>query len=84
MIEMKTIRDFASDTDEGKLLLAALAVLTSIEQKDIQMCKWGGMVNPDEAFKRVVELANKIFYEEEWMAEEIISNRDDKISKIID
>lgn len=84
MIRMKTIKDFTSDTDEGKLLLAALAVLTSLDKQDIREGKWGGMVHPDDAFERVVELANKIFHEEEWKSEETIRKRDDKISRIIE
>lgn len=84
MIRMKTIQDFNGNTDEGKLLLAALAVLTSIDKQDIDEQKWGGWVHPDDAFERVVELANKIYYEEEWKAEEVIKKRDEKISKLIE
>lgn len=84
MITIKTISDFSHDSDEGKMLLAALAVLTSIDKKDITENKWGGWVHPDDALRRVADLANKIYYEEEWKAEESRIKRDEKISKIIE
>lgn len=83
MIRMKRFAEASQDTVEGKLLLAALAVLTSLDEKDIEDGTWGGMTHPDEAFERVVELANKIFHEEEWKAEEVLRKRDAKINGII-
>lgn len=84
MITIKTINEFSDKSDEGKMLLASLAVLTSLDKKDIDENKWGGMVFPDDALKRIVDLANKIYYEEEWKAEEFKRKRDEKISKIIE
>jgi hypothetical protein len=66
MIDYKKIEDFNGDSPEGKLLLASIAVLTSIDIDDIKSNKWGGMTHPDTAMKQIVELANKIFYEEGW------------------
>ncbi len=84
MIDYKTIKDFDGDTAEGKLLLAAIAVLTSIDQEDIKSAKWGGMIHPDTAMEQLVELANKIFYEEEWKQEQERIKRDNKLNKILE
>ena len=83
MINLKTIRDFNDNSPEGKLLLAAISILTSITPKDIKEDKWGGMVHPDDALVRIQDLANKIYYEEEWKAEQIKIMRDNKLNKII-
>jgi len=83
MINLKTIRDFNDNSPEGQLLLAAISILTSITPKDIKEDKWGGMVHPDDAFLKIQDLANRIYYEEEWKGEQIKIKRDIKINKII-
>lgn len=83
MINYKTIADFNSDTPEGKLLLTAISILTSVDNEDIKSCKWGGMTHPDTAMEQIVELANKIFYEKEWKLEQERIKRDNKINKIL-
>jgi hypothetical protein len=83
MIDYKTIKDFDVDTHEGKLLLAAIAVLSSVDCEDIKSHKWGGMTHPDKAMEQIVELANKIFYEKEWEIEQERIKRDNKINSII-
>lgn len=84
MIEWQNITELDGDTPEGKVLLSAIAILSSIECKDIKENKWGGMVHPDDALKQVVELANKIYYEEEWKLEQERIKRDNTISKVLD
>jgi hypothetical protein len=84
MIDYKTIKDFDGDSVEGKLLLTAIAVLTSIDHEDIKIAKWGGMTHPDQAIEQLVELANKIFYKEEWKQEQEKIKRDNKINKILE
>ncbi len=83
MITMSQFNEFSQDSDEGKLLLAALAVLTSISTTDIGEGKWGGCVHPDDAFKKIVDLANKVFHKEELQIELDKTERDNKISQII-
>jgi hypothetical protein len=87
MIQYNNVSDFQCDSDEGKILLAAIAILTSIDKEDIDEKKWGGFVSPDKAVKQVVELANKIFYEEEWKLEEErlqkVELRDEKIKNLL-
>ena len=83
MINYKTIRDFNDNSPEGKLLLMALAILTSIHVEDIKDNKWGGMVHPDDALMKVQDLTNQIYYEEEFKAEKKRIMRDNKINSIL-
>ena len=83
MINYKTIRDFNDNSPEGKLLLAAISILTSINVEDIKDNKWGGMVHPDNALLKIQDIANKIYYEEEWKGEQIKIKRDTKINSIL-
>ena len=83
MINYKTIRDFNDNSPEGKLLLAAISILTSIKGEDIKDNKWGGMVHPDNALLKIQDIANRIYYEEEWKREQIKIKRDTKINKIL-
>ncbi len=82
MINIKKLPDI-NDSEEGKVLVAAIAILTSIDRDDIGKY-WGGMIHPDDALERVVDLANKICYEEEWKLEKIRENRENSINKIVD
>jgi hypothetical protein len=83
MILVSTIRDIDDTTKEGMMLIGALAILTSIDKKDISDKKWGGMIHPDDALKKVSDLSNQIYFEKEWEAEKVIRIRDEKISKLI-
>lgn len=84
MIEnMNSISDFSTDSPEGKLLLAALAILTSIDHRDITNNKWGGMVHPDDALQKVCDLANKIYFEKEYEQYKQSKLRDSKIEQIL-
>lgn len=83
MINLKTIRDFNDNSPEGKLLLAAISILTSINGEDIKDNKWGGMVHPDTALEQIQNIANRIYYEEEWKADQIKIMRDTKINSIL-
>ena len=83
MIKQKNISNINDTTEEGKLLLMAISILTSIKPEDIKSDKWGGMVHPDDALMKVQDLANEIYYEEEWKAEQIKIMRDNKINSIL-
>ena len=83
MINLKTIRDFNDNSPEGKLLLAAISILTTISEEDLKDNKWGGMVHPDDALLKIQDLANRIYYEEEWKIEQIKIKRDTKINSIL-
>ncbi len=83
MINQKTIKDINDKTEEGKLLLMAISILTSIKPDDIKSDKWGDMVHPDDALMKVKDLANEIYYEEEYKAEKKRIMRDNKINSIL-
>jgi len=83
MIDYNKLTDININTTEGKLLMAAVAILTSIEHKHLISNKWGGMITPDTAVQQISELANKIYYEEEYKQEQIIKQREETINKIL-
>ena len=83
MINLKSIRDFNDNSPEGKLLLAAISILTTISEEDPKDNKWGGMVHPDDALLKIQDIANRIYYEEEWKGEQIKIKRDTKINSIL-
>ena len=81
--EYKKFTSFSQDSTEGKLLMAALAVLTSIDKKDIREGQYGGMNHPDIIMENLWELSNYIFYQKEYEEWEAIENRDKKINDIL-
>jgi len=83
MIEHFKLTDINIQSNEGKLLMAAVAILTSIDHKHIISGRWGGTITPDTAVKQITELSNKIYYEEEYKAEQQRIERDNKINKIL-
>lgn len=83
MIRHKTIKDINDKTMEGKLLLAALVVLTQVNKQDISEGIYGGMSHPDDVLRRIVELSNKMYYEEELKIEKKIEKRDRVIDSIL-
>ena len=83
MIEYSDFGKINHRTHEGMLVLSALAILTSLSQKDILSGRFGGISNPDSVFQEIVKLANKIYYEEEYKLHIISENRDNKINNII-
>jgi hypothetical protein len=83
MINLKNIRDFNDNSPEGQLLLAAISILTTISEEDLKDNKWGGMVHPDDALLKIQDIANRIYYEEEWKGEQIKIKRDTKINSIL-
>ena len=70
-------------TVEGKLLMAALSVLTSIDKKDIREGQYGGMNHPDIVMENLWKLSNYIFHQKEYEEWEVVENRDKKINDII-
>ena len=83
MIEHSQLSDINMNSKEGQLLMAAVAILTSIEYKHITSGKWGSSLHPDKAVKQISDLANKIYYEQEWEEEQKRINRDNNINKIL-
>jgi len=58
MKNFDSLRNIDTTTDEGKMLLSALAVLTSIETPDK---RYGDTSHPDDVLKRVENIARSIF-----------------------
>ncbi len=83
MITHSKLSDINLNTPEGQLLMSAVAILTSIDHKHISSNKWGGNLHPDQCVKQISDLANKIYYEEEWEKEMQRIKRDNKINQII-
>ena len=77
------IRDIDTETSHGKLLLMALAILTSLDINDIKNKKWGGLISPDKALEQLVDITNQVYYEEEWKSEKIKKERDRKINELL-
>ncbi len=71
--------DFNSSTEEGMLLIAAISILTS----DIDRKKFGGHVHPHDVFEHIKDLANIIFFEEEYKQIELQNKRNKIIEGII-
>lgn len=69
---------------EGKLLIMAMAILTTIDYEDIKKNEYGGGSHPDVVLAKIVELTNKVYYEDEWKSSEVKRNRDVKINKILE
>ena len=69
--------DLASE--EGMLLLASISILTT----NIDMSKYGSNKTPDEVFKHIQDLANQIFFEEEYKQAELQKKRNKMIDDII-
>lgn len=83
MIEHSKLKDINNNTPEGQLLMAAVAILTSIDHKHIKSGKWGGTLHPDTAVKQIADLTNKIYHKEEWEEEQKRITRDNNINKIL-
>jgi len=84
MIKVEEFRQIDTNIDEGKLILAAISILTSIDSEQIKRKRWGGMISPDQAHDQIVELANRIFFEEEYKQIEFQNKRNKIIEGIID
>jgi hypothetical protein len=84
MIQIDTVREIDDKSQEGMLLVAALAILTSIQKDDINENGWGGLVSPDEGIRKIQDLANRIYYKEEWESQKKSKERDKKIDDVLD
>lgn len=83
MIKWDNISNIDTKTNEGKLLLMTLAILTSIDEGDIKSGKWGSKTHPDNALKQIAELTNKVFFEKEWKEWKKSTDRNNKINSIL-
>lgn len=70
-------------TPEGKMVIAAVAILTSLDKQDLEEAKYGGWSHPHDVFNRVMDLANQIYHEEEYKQFKIVEGRNDKINSVL-
>lgn len=86
--DYKTFNQFDMTSNEGKLLLAALSILTSITPDQIKEGEYGGMNHPDIVTEKVWRIANYIFHEDDFKkfeeSERVSKLRDTKIMDILD
>lgn len=66
MIKHKELSDIDTSTQEGKLLIAAIAILTSIDESHIKSGKCGSSSSPIDAIEKISNLANQFYYAEEY------------------
>jgi hypothetical protein len=78
MLDLK-FNQFDLSTPEGMLLLASVSILTS----GVDENKYGPNKSPDEVFEHIQDLANRIFYEEEFKVVQKQNQRDKKINDIL-
>lgn len=84
MINYKKLYDLNLESAEGQLLMSALAILTSLDKEHIKSGEYGECSHPDNVLGKVVDLANKLYYKEEYEKYLISENRNNKINGIID
>lgn len=83
MINYDNLSNIDINTNEGQLLISALAILTSLDKQDIDDKKWGGWTHPDKALRQVVDLANRLYHEKEYSDWKKTIERDDKIKNVL-
>ena len=59
--EFKSISEINTNLVEGKLLMMAMAILTSIDHEDIKNHEYGGMSHPDNVIAKIVELTSLLW-----------------------
>lgn len=83
MIKHKELSDINASTQEGKLLIAAIAILTSIDESHIKSGKWGSGSSPIDAIEKISNLANQLYYAEEYDLYKKTMKRDSRIDDIL-
>ena len=61
MNDIKNVLDIDIDSKEGKLLVAAIAVLTTLREEDLTAKKWGRSLNANTALNKLSDLTNTMF-----------------------
>jgi hypothetical protein len=88
MITNRKFNNLNYSTDEEKILFAALAVLTGVDEKQIKSGEYGSKASIHDVVDRLIEIANKTFHEEEYeeyqKALETKKNRNKKINNLLE
>lgn len=61
MFDINDVRDIDISSKEGKLLVAAIAVLTTLREDDLRDNKWGRSINYNSALTKLADLTSKMF-----------------------
>jgi len=83
MILVKDLTDLDLSTDEGKMLMAAIAILTTIDENHLKESRFGTKSTPYGVIKELSHLSNKMYYEEEYKSYLKSEKRDEKIKNIM-
>lgn len=66
MINKILLENIDVTIQEGQLLMGALAVLSSIELKDIEYGKFGSSAHVNDILEYLSDLSNRIYHESEY------------------
>lgn len=83
MIKDMVLSDIKTDSKEGKMLVAAIAILTTIEHKNIDSGRFGSSITPEDAIRELSKLANMLYYAEEYSLWLKATKRENLISDIL-
>jgi hypothetical protein len=84
MIRDMVLSDISTKSKEGKMLMAAMAILTTINQSHIDSGRFGSNITPQKAIDELVKLANSMYYAEEYNLWLKATKRNNLISDILD
>lgn len=71
MKKLEKIDDIDLSTNEGRLLISAIAVLTSLRIKNILNDEWGSGVNHEVCLEKLANISNQIFIKTEYRTDKI-------------
>jgi hypothetical protein len=71
MENLKKIEDVDISTNEGRLLISAIAVLTSLRIKNILDKQWGAGIDYQVCIQKLSEIADGIFVKKEYRTDKI-------------
>jgi len=61
MNDIRNILDIDIESNEGKMLVAAIAVLTTLKEEDLANKKWGRSLNANNVLVKLSDLTNTMF-----------------------
>lgn len=71
MKNLEKIQDIDLSTNEGRLLISAIAVLTSLRIKNILQDEWGSGINHEVCMEKLTKISNDIFAAKQYRTEKI-------------
>ena len=71
MKNLEKIDDIDLSTNEGRLLVSAIAVLTSLRIKNILDKEWGGGIDHDVCIQKLTNISDQIFVSKGYRTDKI-------------